>query len=180
MKLYTLVALAILASNCAWSQLIPWKADTLLQWSDFQGAVDQSSPYKATTFYTIKNSMKSDATRKISATAKCYFDKNKSWKKTDSDLTPALLQHEQLHFNIAEIYTRKIRQAFNSYTSSHLHDANTSKDINKIFSDLLNDCARYNAAYDAETNHSINEEKQKEWNKKVMAELYALSAFELK
>ena len=164
----------------AWSQLIPWKGDVLLVWSDFQAAPDPASNYAAYTAYSINQSWRSEASGKIIATTQCSFDKNKSWKKPEKNLTPKILQHEQIHFNIAEIYARKIRQAYSNYASTHKYDANTSADLGKIFKTLLNECGEYNVTYDNETNHSINEDKQKEWTTKVMSQLSELKAFELK
>ena len=172
----TIMLVLLLAFMKAPAQNIPWKADRMLNWADFQGKPDAGSSFLAYTAYTLGYSSKYDQGGKITVSVTCSFDRNKSWKTPDK-LTDKLLLHEQLHFYVAEIYARKMRKAFHDYAATHKAGAGTSADLDKIFISLMKESHDYNDAYDAATTHSINEEKQEEWRKKIVDELNALEAY---
>ena len=76
--------------------------------------------------------------------------------------------HEQGHFNIAELFARKLRKAFAEY---NFNAHTVGKDIDKLF--ILNKQERneMDALYDKETNRSQNGQQQVLWNKKIKSEL---------
>ena len=83
-----------------------WKAGKRLQWKDFEGRPDSSVKYAAATAsgiswsYAIKPGV-------FSFTAQAYFAKKKSWRKEGG--TSRMLQHEQGHFDITELFSRKLK-----------------------------------------------------------------------
>ena len=78
--------------------------------------------------------------------------------------TDYILSHEQGHFDIAEIFARKLNKKMSEYR----FDKKTyQKDLNKIYHDILDEKEKMQNDYDKETNHSINKEKQAEWLKKI-------------
>jgi len=85
-----------------------------------------------------------------------------------------LLKHEQGHFDISELYARKIRKELSMYKFTKF---NIYKMFIKISDRLLKESKRYNDEYDRETNHSINKEKQAEWDKKIAQELAELDDY---
>lgn len=97
--------------------------------------------------------------------------KDKSWKKTGSNLTPELLKHEQQHFNIADIYAKKLKRQFDDYTSTHTQDDSTVADMAHIVQKILTDCDDYNDLYDKETDYGRNTTQQKKWKKKIKKQL---------
>lgn len=153
--------------------LILWKPSLKLRWDDFQGVVDSISTYEAMTFVFMNFEIKSTTKFSIIMNISCYFNKQNSWSKNKNDLK--LLAHEKLHFDIAELVTRKVREEF------CLHQ---SKDINvtNIFmQDIVNKYSierdSLNKSYDRETNHGIIDKKQKEWEAKITKELKALDKY---
>jgi predicted secreted Zn-dependent protease len=98
-------------------------------------------------------------------TITCHFSKSKSWvlHKTDH-----ILAHEQGHFDIAEVFARKL----NKQMSSYVFNKNTYKtELRNIYQGILDEKEALQNQYDAETNHSINKEKQAEWLIKIQTML---------
>ncbi len=89
----------------------------------------------------------------------------------------SLLNHEQLHFDIAELFARKIRkEIFNlKQRNDNLHYI----DYKIIYKDLYKDYRAYQNLYDSETEHSKLVIQQKQWQEKVAKELVELEGFRL-
>ena len=150
---------------------IPFKDNHLLTWDDFKGAPKSNTPYKALTETqtTFEITMK-DGEAIISI--QNYFDKNSSWTKERNN--NKLLEHEQTHFNISELWTRKFRQKLNgkAYRIKEFQ-----KELNALHNEIHKESKAMQAEYDKETEHSVNEANQQKWNKKISNELQKLSAF---
>ena len=78
--------------------------------------------------------------------------------------TAYILSHEQGHFDLAEVYARKLYKKVQEY---RFHQKNYRKDLQKIYKEILDEKEEMQSKYDRETNHSINKEKQVEWLKKI-------------
>lgn len=83
------------------------------------------------------------------------------------------MSHEQGHFDIAELFARKLRKAFKEYI---FNPKTIEADYNKIFSRIKTERSKMDALYDKETNLSRNKSKQLYWNKKIEAELKKFEA----
>jgi len=91
----------------------------------------------------------------------CTFSKTKSWGLHKTDY---ILIHEQGHFDIAEIFARKLNKEMSEYK----FDNNSFKeDLKEIYQSIAIEKDSFQNQYDEETNHSINKEKQAEWQKKI-------------
>ena len=160
-----------------WAQSsIPWSPGVQLSWGDFQGTPNSS--FWSFTSYEINYKYKWDGAGNLSYEISCGFLPAKSWKRTEKNLSMALLKHEQKHFDIAEVFARKLKQEFSNYAFSHKHSANTDADLNTIFHRILNENYALQDQYDSETNHSILAAKQEEWNLRITNLLNALSQYE--
>ncbi|WP_299249273.1 DUF922 domain-containing protein [uncultured Cytophaga sp.] len=140
-----------------------WTTERKLTWSDFKGKPDKSNPAAALTYTDIKMnaSLNNDV---ISILVENLFNQNLSWSKNKN--SASLLAHEQLHFDITEIYTRKIRLKMNEIASAKTIQNGT---LNKESSKLLKEWKQFQNKYDEETNHGILTDKQKEWQLKVQS-----------
>ena len=112
---------------------------------------------------------------------KNYFDKQQSWMLVKNDY---VLQHEQIHFNISELYARKIRKSADSLARKNITNLN-------IYRNMVNDWEqkkqKTNNQFDAENDDSflkIGKEiffkknpKQKEWLDKINLELQKLNIY---
>jgi hypothetical protein len=181
-KLLSTLLFIILATNpgSAFAQLISWTRDYLLSWSDFQGGQPPNNNYSAETRWDYRYRYNWTKDGVITVKLVCSFDKQKSWKNPRKNLTTKLLLHEQLHFYVAELFARKMRQAFGAYASAHKYGTNTAAELGQIFNKLSNDCNSYQSEYDIKTNHGMSDNMQEEWRKKIVSDLNELSAFEAK
>jgi hypothetical protein len=148
------------------SDKIVWNKDYKLCWNDFKGSPKNMDGIDAYTQSGIELQVDNNQCNVI-----CSFDKKKSWriKKKETDY---LLSHEQYHFNICEIYARKLRKQIIELNLIH-----NQKELNKTFYLLLNESSKKQIIYDKDTKHSRNQEMQLKWEKDVDQQLQELNAF---
>lgn len=167
-----LIGLNIVAQNS--EEIIKWSSERKLTWEDFQGIppLNTLGNILAINAGEINYDMEKIDYTFVKVMVRNVFIKKLSWSKSEDFI---LLKHEQLHFDIREVYTRKIRQEIKSITYSSINDLNSK--VNEIYNrwDSIND--KMEDSYDYETEHSINEEKQKEWNEKIAKQLEELKEY---
>jgi predicted secreted Zn-dependent protease len=82
--------------------------------------------------------------------------------------TDYILQHEQLHFDLYEVYRRKLELCMLEINGSH----NTSSQgafnelqasLAQVFSSILQRADETQALYDSQTSHSTNASQQARW-----------------
>lgn len=166
--LVSLLLLALLAFQA--DNLIPYKESRKLTWDDYQAKPDASSAYQARTESTLDISISAKGAE-ATISMQTFFDKSKSWVKAKRD---DLLQHEQTHFDISELWARKFRQRLKGKTFAL---ATFQATINSMHADIRKEGHAMQAEYDKETNHSINTTAQKKWTQKINADLKSLSEF---
>jgi predicted secreted Zn-dependent protease len=101
-----------------------------------------------------------------------YFNRYRSWTKDTSSVS--LLSHEQLHFDICELYARKVRRSIRD-----LKDRNV-KEIDKyqlVIQSKLEEHRLEHQQYDSNTYHGMNEDVQKEWINKIKMLLIQLEEY---
>ncbi|WP_190808293.1 DUF922 domain-containing protein [Flagellimonas sp. S3867] len=142
-----------------------WDSNLQLNWSDFKGKVPPASIPAATTASGISYKYSANLIHhevELDFEVNAYFYPNESWYKPEicDDL---ILSHERLHFDITELFARKMRDKLNRTSFSD----NVKAEIRKIYKETLNELKEFQSQYDWETNFSRNEAKQLEWNKKI-------------
>lgn len=142
---------------------INWTPDYQLTWQDFRGPVDPASRGVAATHSGLISNASLAPDNTVRITVRAVFLRSSSWVKQEGR-TADVLRHEQGHFDITEIYARKANDAFSNHTFTR---KNFDKDVGRIFNKFVEESNRLQQQYDLETNHSINEVKQKEWNEKI-------------
>lgn len=151
---------------------LEWCSSYKLSWADFTGEIDVTSSFLANINTSIKvNSKKRPNTPPV-YDVRAYMNQSKSWKK--EGVSVWLLRHEQLHFDICELYVRKIRKSVDSLNQAKVLDKEVYKQL--IFS-LMDAERTRNELYDLETQHSKNFEKQSDWNKTIVSELALLETY---
>jgi hypothetical protein len=147
--------------------LIEWNEYYDLSWEDFQGQPGTKAIGDAGTAiqikahpYYIKDVIQYDV--------EAFFDRGKSWARGHSD---ALLQHERLHFDIAELYARKIRKKISDMSKNGVHDVHTYNAAIQILLEESNDADQ---RYDLETLHGALTKKQAIWEQQVKEQLLGL------
>lgn len=161
MKYICIVLAIFLCSLTANEPQFAWNEKRKLTWGDFKGKPVKSNSAAALTYTDIQIAA-SLIDGKLSVEVKNYFDSKLSWTKNKE--SSSLLAHEQLHFDITELYTRKIRKKLNDIISE---EAIRSGTINKESDKLLKEWKEFQLKYDSETNHGVLANKQKEWEQKV-------------
>ena len=149
---------------------IDWTIARKLTWNDFQAPADNRSGNAALTNAGITIDFSYHGSELVYSVF-CRFDKTKSWVKIKTDY---ILGHEQGHFDIAEIYARKLFKALRAY---HPDEKNLSRDINKIYREMMLAFHEEEADYDRETNFSIEQQQQAAWKKRISDELESLKDF---
>lgn len=172
-----LLMLAIMVSGCVYSQskhdsTIFWTQDVQLRWSDFKGAVPDPAPkWDATSFVELKTKARwVHGVPDFEVYA--VFQRYDSW--TRNSTSSLLLKHEQLHFDIGELYVRKMRKELSALRSKR---EGTPKDYLQVFDRLAEECNEMDSLYDAETAHGVYQSQQEVWNKKIAKELFRLRKY---
>jgi len=166
---YSLLVILTALPSLLWAQepgeeLLDWSSTRKLTWADYKAKPNPDSDAAASTtsYLGISYNIKSDG---FSYTIESKFSKTRSW---GVHKTAYVLSHEQGHFDIAEIFARKLHQKMSAYTFNRKTYA---QDLKKIYQDVLDEKESMQHSYDTETNHSINKEKQAEWLKRIAATL---------
>jgi predicted secreted Zn-dependent protease len=140
--------------------IILWNEFYKLQWNDFQGEPQENSIGDAGAVVQIKAKPYKVKSR-IFYTVEAVFNRKKSWAR---DQSQALLAHEQLHFDIAELYARKIRQKIKELSDRGVDDVKT---FNAAIQQLLDESNEIDRQYDIETLHGAISKRQAAWTDKV-------------
>ena len=141
-------------------ELLNWSSLRKLTWDDYKGKPDPNSDAAASTtsYLGIEYNFSNN---KITYKIACQFSKNSSWGVAKTD---HILAHEQGHFDITEIFARKL----NKLTGEYKFNKNSFQlDLQKIYDDIQKEKEEFQNLYDDETDYSRNKEKQTEWLKKI-------------
>ena len=152
------------------TNLLEWNEFYKLTWEDFQGTRSAGAIGDAGTAVSIK-AKPYLVQKKIKYDVYAYFNRQKSWA---IDKSPELLEHEQLHFDIAELYARKIRKRISELSSRGVDDLDKYNDEIKR---LLEESNAADIEYDLETLHGALPKKQREWETNIKKQLQELEDF---
>ncbi len=151
---------------------INWSPCYSLQWEDFEGVPDTTKKSFDAVSNPVVKYFLSSTEDTFNIKVICFFVKSKSWARFKNN--DYLLLHERGHFNIAELFARKLRKAFNEYKFNY---QTIRTDIQKIFINNTKERAIMDSIYDKETNYSKDNKKQEEWSSKIEKELNKLKEF---
>ena len=188
-----LVLATVLPSAIVAQQPIFWNSARPLVWSDFHGRVRPSANGEqvAETMSVLSWSFQYElnwssqrcefSLREISTTAS--FDPSGSWVRAGNE-TVTVLQHEQLHFDITELYRRRfvaivapyIEQSHSCQSRSSRRAARDAEQgirdlVQPLYEDIWQAHLDTQADYDQETGHGTNEAAQSSWSARIAGEL---------
>ncbi|OGX85832.1 DUF922 domain-containing protein [Hymenobacter glacialis] len=154
---------------------IPWSATRRLAIEDFQARPKSYEKLAALTTTDIKAGA---ACRDFvfTGTVQATFDPALSWFRDPKNFTPQLLRHEQLHFDITEVYARIMRQKLVVFQAK-ADCAKLQPAFNNLTKGVYAEWDREQNRFDAETNHGLNTVKQDYWEKQTQIKLAQLEAF---
>ena len=155
---------SVLFSQSSSEEVLEWDASRKLSWADYKAMPNPDSDAAAstTTYLGINYNITS---RSFSYKIYSRFSKTRSW---GLHKTAYILSHEQGHFDIAEIFARKLHKKMSEY---EFNKKTYNKDLDKIYRDVTKEKEDTQNQYDKETNHSINKTEQLLWLKKIAAML---------
>jgi hypothetical protein len=170
--LFILVTL-LCVSFSADDGVIVWNKNRPLTWDDYKGK-PQKRFAAASTVYSLgrKVLMQNDVPV---ARIEAYFYCNDSWRNIDW-ISESVLRHEQKHFDIVELYCRKMRKQISEMTFIDLKDA--EKKVDALYETLNQEMDVYQDKYDDESDGSMDHEGQVKWSGKIAAELQALDKYQ--
>jgi hypothetical protein len=145
--------------------------DERLTWSDFRAEPDN------TAFGAARTAVKISArpyrkNKKLEYKVVAYFLRDHSWCKSKS---VNLLNHEQGHFDLAELYARKTRQKIFQLQQSNTTDYRV---YNKAIQVILDESNAMDELYDRETLNGSILKKQIEWDLGIQREIQMLNGFQ--
>ncbi len=165
--LITILALLI-GSHC---EKKPWRSDTKLNWSNFRGVAPLDRGLKtAVTSVQIEIDGEFFEGEIPTVNVLTYFLPEKSWTIVNDSMT---LRHEQLHFDIAELYARKIRKEFKILNNNGVLDFEIYE---QKYLEYIERHNRTQMEYDNKV--YFNHEKQEKWVNDVANELKKLQEYE--
>jgi predicted secreted Zn-dependent protease len=88
--------------------------------------------------------------------------------------TDYILAHEQGHFDITELFARRLHEALLQYTFNR---KTYKQDINAIYQKIVREKEEMQHAYDSESDHSRKRKLQFEWEEKIELLLKDSEAF---
>jgi len=175
MKFLFVVIASFFSYTPSYSQVandtIYWSPCYKLKWDDFKAKPDTLSKFGAVSNPIIKYHLVSTQ-KKFTINVICVFIKSKSWSIFKNSDT--LLMHEQGHFDIAELFARKLRKCFSEYK---FNPVTVAKDIDQLFMINKQERAKMDSLYDKSTNLSRNGKQQMVWNELIKIELNKLKNF---
>lgn len=175
------IMLLLLSSSISFAQkneTIDWSSELKLEWEDFKGNLDPNVFAYAKTSYKIEvipedvlvnENDEMVNYKELNVIARFY--KKHSWTVSNN---LDLLEHERLHFDIAELFARKIRRKFSDLKNN---GENRFTVYYSEYKSLWQMCRLYQKNYDQETNHGANLKKNKEWILNVKKEINELRDF---
>ncbi len=166
----------VIAFLCAFQSdknVLLWQQGKLLTWDDFNGKPEKRFA-AASTHYDILQTVSEANQKPITVKVEAVFFRHKSWKNKNW-INESVLVHEQKHFDIVELYARKLRKAISeTKVKNHVDLITKTDELYKIYDKEMD---VYQDKYDDETDGSMNGDKQREWMKKIMKEIADLDKY---
>jgi len=162
----------IFSSNSKDTEILYWGEHGILTWDDFSGdpRFDIQEIYALTSSGIMDYKGCKDG--KMVYKIKSYFEKNESWVKQEAR-TDYHLAHEQLHFDITELYARKLRKLLSEMEFLCGEEERFEKFVSATLENWYNEQKNY----DIITKHSVDRDKQVEWQYRIKMELSLLEEF---
>ncbi|HEV8286296.1 MAG TPA: DUF922 domain-containing protein [Chitinophagaceae bacterium] len=145
-------------------EFIEWSSAKRLTWDDYLAKPSSFSDAAAITStalgmeYHVRNNV-------LTYIITCRFSKTRSWGRHKTDY---ILQHEQGHFDITEIFARKLAKTLKEYS---FNPRKYKTDLDDIYKKIMEEKEEFQNQYDKETDYSRNKEIQAEWLKRIEKEL---------
>ena len=164
MKTFKLIF--FLFSSFYFAQKIEWKNDYNLIANDFQGSIPKTETDEvAGSMINIEYKILSTSiwTGKVKIRIYPTFAPSISWIKSEH-ISKKLLNHEQKHFDIAQIYSLKLQKL----VDKRIKNTNEFNELFKnLYNENYNEYSKFQEKYDLETEHGTIQEQQDKYDKLI-------------
>ena len=174
-----LLALAVFSTSAAQAQAntaggtLHWSASRPLALADFKGRPRPAEAHAALTSATIVAQVACKSGQ-FTGHVQAAFDPTTSWWRDPATMTPKLLRHEQLHFDITEVYARRLRQKL---AAVRVPCAQLGSSFERLSKSVYAEWEKAEEQYDRDTNHGLKPEQQTQWEAQVQQQLAELAEF---
>lgn len=152
-----------------------WDYSNKLTWNDYKAEPDHASEMSAFSYITLSCNSVSGNLMYIDLKVEAKFHPEKSWVKEIRNDKEYLLGHEQRHFDIGEIYRRKMVQSLKNFEFSR---KTLQRDLDAITKSVYTGHEETQERYDLETNHSLEKDIQEKWDAFIDREIDKLKPYE--
>lgn len=168
--LFVLLGLSVsfTTPNQAPKDMMRWGTKEIT-WDDYKGK--PNSPSAAMTMSVIHLGVDYPTNKQAQVTVEALLNRTSSWVRTK---TPSLLQHEKGHFDIAELYARKLRKEIINKTNK---ESTFEDELFALHKQLSKQMDAYQDRYDIETDFSRKVENQKAWAASIEIQLQELKGY---
>jgi hypothetical protein len=152
-------------------EALEWDAGRRLTWHDFRGKPMKTAWAAATTASGISyeySGEEKDGRFELQFKVLAHFYPEKSWYQPRL-CDELVLSHEQLHFDISELFARKMRKEMGETRFT----GNAKAEVKAIYKRIIQELSAFQSRYDHETNYSRDREKQLHWNNSIKDALLA-------
>lgn len=157
--------------------IIIWSDTTKLTWADFT-KIDKKPGLPGEAGTTVKFHYKDTCINgRITVLLYTWFSRSKSWVLKTSVGNKELLEHEQLHFDLIELFARMCR--FKIALLEKTCTVDNHEAIMNAIAEFDKKQKEANLKYDKETEHYKNKAKQKEWKEKIEREMKDMENYKL-
>jgi len=179
--LAVLLCSGVVFATEAQTESIPWEQASPISWSLFQGPPPSDAVHRTEAAaihmtlrwrvsYAISSSGGNWSGRVNEVTVTNTMEPDQSWVLS-SKADAYILAHEQTHFDLNEVYRRKIECVLQAITCSGSSQQGVLDSLNAQIRDqagaLLTKVSEMQALYDSETSHSKNQAMQAHWDHQV-------------
>jgi hypothetical protein len=168
---------SVIESEMLAQEAFAWAANRPLRWADFQATAPRSGDASALTAYSVFYGVRCTGSD-FEFLAVAGFLPKSSWVKPVVLTGPPTagdhaLRHEQTHFDLTEVYTRRLRKQFvDLYEPCRRPDS-----LDPLVQQLLRQEKAEQARYDEETRHGLASGQQDAWNRRVAEDLTSLAKY---
>jgi hypothetical protein len=154
-------------------QKFEWSPSRKLTWEDYKAVPSRTQHDKVAARSTCRFGITIDTSAGVKVNVTSEFISSLSNVRAGQQ-TAALLAHEQLHFDLCEVYARLLRKELANGTLTKTNVAAISKDAFLKYYQVYWD---RQLIYDKETDHGLNAANQQLWNEQVATALKDLQAY---
>jgi len=152
---------------------IPWRSARRLEWKDFRGQAQPETGVDAVSSCGIRCDPVLRRDGGLTFTVSSYFSHFDSWVDMP-DASAYLLQHEQRHFDLGELYARKLRYKL---TKTRFDRGRLNAQIRDHYNEVFAAYRKAQGVYDSETAHSTDLQAQERWQQWIDSELHRYRAY---